>query len=196
MKKFLIAGAALVALTGAASAADLTYEPAPAAPAPAAASAFDWNGFYVGVHGGAAIGDFTKDFSDNGSTGGLFGAQAGYNYQIDHWVIGVETDIAYSTLSDVVDLDWLGTTTARAGYAFDNLLLYGKGGVAYGDLKYADQSNWSVGWTAGAGVEYGFTKNITGRLEYDYVSLPSKDFGGLETGLNTNNITVGLNYKF
>jgi len=107
MKQYLLAGTALLALSGAACAADLTYEPAPAPVEPIVTeAAFDWTSFYVGVHGG-----------------GLVGAQAGYNYQIDHWVIGVETDIAYSSLSDVADLDWLGKTTLRGGYAWDKFLL-------------------------------------------------------------------------
>src|ERR1700712_410467 len=156
MKNLLLASVAVLAIGSTASPADLTYEPAPAAVGPVVSPVFDWNGFYVGVQGGAAFGDFTKDFDGINSTGGLFGAQAGYNYQMDHWVVGVETDIAYSSLSDVADLDWLGKTTARVGYAFDNVLFYGRGGVAYGDLKYANDSAWALGWTAGAGVEYGF----------------------------------------
>ena len=50
MKKFLFAGVALIALGGAASAADLAVKarPLPAAPV------FTWTGFYIGGHVGAA----------------------------------------------------------------------------------------------------------------------------------------------
>jgi outer membrane immunogenic protein len=201
MKKFLLAGTALLALSGAATAADLTYEPAPAPVEPIVTeAAFDWTGFYVGVHGGALFGDFTGDLDGLSGTGGLVGAQAGYNYQIDHWVIGVETDIAYSSLSDVADLDWLGKTTVRGGYAWDKFLVYAKGGVAYGDIKFADESQWNVGWTAGAGVEYAFTNNLTAKLEYNYVDLGEDDIGDLTPavsgGATGSSVTAGLNFKF
>lgn len=200
MTKFLLAGVALIALTGAAAAADLTYEPAPAPEPIVTEAAFDWTGFYVGVHGGALLGDFTGDLDGLSGTGGLFGAQAGYNYQIDQWVLGVETDLAYSSLSDIADLEWLGKTTVRAGYAWDKFLVYGRGGVAYGDVKFADESQWAIGWTAGAGVEYAFTNNITARLEYNYVDLGEEDLGdfdpAIEGGATGHAITAGLNFKF
>ncbi len=52
---------------------------------------------------------------------------------------------------------WFGTLRARGGVALNNVLLYGTGGLAYGDLR-ADsfnltESHTTVGWTAGAGVE-------------------------------------------
>jgi len=37
-------------------------------------------------------------------------------------------------------------------------------------------SNWHNGWTVGAGIEYGITKNWIAGLEYDYVSLSSKNY--------------------
>ena len=211
MKRFLLAGVALLALSGAATAADIAVnEPIPA---PAEPAGFDWNGFYAGVHGGFGWGSGTKDadFLDS-VTGGLFGVQAGYNYQVnDPWLVGFETDIAYSGLSDsvgdaAIDLNWLGSTTARIGFTYDKWLFYGKGGVAYGDIEakqagFGSDSKWAVGWTAGAGVEYGFTPNLTGRLEYDYVDLGSKTMlegtpAETDVGVTSNAVKAGLNYKF
>ena len=200
-----------------AQAADLTYEPAPVVAA-AAPAAFNWTGFYLGVHAGAAIvdGDYNVDgfgFSDD-NTGFIGGVQAGYNWQFDNIVIGAQTDFAYTSAkisNDFGDfsaenkLDWLGSTTARVGYAFDNLLVYGKGGVAYGQSKisvdgFGDESKWHTGWTAGVGAEYAFTQNITGLVEYNYVDLGSQDFNfdgvGASADLTTNVIKAGLNYKF
>ena len=49
MKKFLLAGAALVALLGgSASAADLAVRTRPLPPAPV----WSWTGFYIGINGG------------------------------------------------------------------------------------------------------------------------------------------------
>ncbi|BCP51446.1 porin [Kaistia sp. 32K] len=217
-----LASVSLLALGLTAQAADLTYEPAPVAAA--APAAFNWTGFYLGVHAGAAIldGDYSFTGVDIGSdknTGFIGGAQAGYNYQIDNIVIGAQTDFAY-TSAKIGDqnflgataenkLEWLGSTTARVGYAFDNFLVYGQGGVAYGQSKIdvntpigsVDDSKWHVGWTAGVGAEYAFTHNITGLLEYNYVDLGSKTYfenatNGIKADLTTNVIKAGLNYKF
>lgn len=222
MKRFLLAGVALLSLGAAASAADLTYEPAPAPMAPVSAPAtFDWTGFYAGVHGGGAWGEFNaNDFAGNSwsqSAGGaLGGVQVGYNYQIDKWVIGVQTDMAYTGISSTtnlysgidlnVDMNWFGSTTLRAGYAADTWLFYAKGGLAYGQFQanidkwiYSD-SEWHTGWTVGAGVEKAFTKNVTGFFEYDYADLSGSTYntsgGSFDGDTNTNILKVGVNYKF
>lgn len=236
MKSILFAGVAVVALTGAAAAADLTYEPAPA---PVVVSpVFDWTGFYAGVHAGGGWGNY--DASWNGytglldkSSGALGGAQVGYNYQINQFVIGAQADIAYTSLSDSMTVytglnpigpgllsagvkaesNWLGTVTARAGYAADTWLFYAKGGFAYGQIEgtfnvstpaatiQSSTSNWAGGWTVGGGVEKAFTKNLTGFLEYDYVSLGSVNFstplgGSANVDYSTNIVKAGVNYKF
>jgi len=210
----VLASASVLALgVVGAQAADLTYEPAPVVAA--APAAFNWTGFYLGVHAGAAIVDGDYSYQGYGvsddNTGFLGGVQAGYNWQFDNIVIGAQTDFAYTsakTSDDYVGaenkLEWLGSTTARVGYAFDNFLVYGKGGVAYGQSKIQDtvynesDSKWHVGWTAGVGAEYAFTQNITGLLEYNYVDLGSKDYfdNNVSADLTSNVIKAGLNYKF
>jgi outer membrane immunogenic protein len=213
LRLFALASASVLALgVVGAQAADLTYEPAPVVEA--APAVFNWTGFYLGVHAGAALvdGDYSFDgfgFSDD-NTGFIGGVQAGYNWQFDNIVIGAQTDFAYTSakLSDDAipaenKLEWLGSTTARIGYAFDNFLVYGKGGVAYGqskidDIDFANDSQWHVGWTAGVGAEYAFTQNLTGLLEYNYVDLGSQDYFDdfVSADLTTNVIKAGLNYKF
>jgi outer membrane immunogenic protein len=210
----VLASASLLALGVTAQAADLTYEPVPA-PIVEAAPAFNWTGFYLGVHAGADIVDgelntSVGSFSDT-TTGFIGGVQAGYNWQFDSLVIGAQTDFAYTSAKFTDDsfdadakLEWLGTTTARVGYAVDNFLLYGKGGVAYGQSKIednflnTDDSKWHVGWTLGAGAEYAFTQNITGLVEYNYVDLGNEDYfdGLVNADLSTHVIKAGLNYKF
>ncbi|WP_018181853.1 outer membrane protein [Kaistia granuli] len=217
-----LASASLLALGVTAQAADLTYEPAPVVEA--APAAFNWTGFYLGVHAGAAIvdGDYSvvgTDIGGDNATGFIGGVQAGYNWQFDNIVIGAQTDFAYTSAkisswdntatagsSAENKLEWLGSTTGRVGYAFDNLLVYGKGGVAYGQSKIdvntpvgsIDDSKWHVGWTAGVGAEYAFTQNITGLIEYNYVDLGSEDYfdNAVNADLTTNVIKAGLNYKF
>jgi outer membrane immunogenic protein len=228
----------------AAQAADLTYEPAPVIETPAA---FNWTGFYVGVHGGLAAGDFKYPFglgnsggSINGeleqdASGGFGGAQIGYNWQFNpNWVIGAEADIAASSYEGKVsgtissggssasaeagsEVDWFGTVRARLGYAHDNLLVYGTGGLAYGKVKSSisgdingsgfgeSTSETSTGWTVGGGVEYGITQNVSLKAEYLYVDLGSqtlldvRDRGNslkIESDTKFHTLKAGLNYKF
>jgi outer membrane immunogenic protein len=181
-----------------------------------------------------------SDWSDN-AFGAFGGVQAGYNYQFaTNWVAGVEADFAGSGIKaehneqDVyiedgitynesfynveAKIDWFGTIRGRLGYAWDNFLVYGTGGAAYGKVKLegsagyngetynsfsGSETNW--GWTAGAGFEYGLTKNITLKTEYLYVDLGSvtASIGDGEGGIGTGSADIafhtlkaGLNYKF
>jgi outer membrane immunogenic protein len=103
MKKFLLSTVALVALGASASAADLAprYTKAPTLVDPA----YNWTGFYVGLHAGAASSDgaLTTQDTDNfffddrftntfRKTGFIAGGQIGYNYQSGMSVFGFEAD--------------------------------------------------------------------------------------------------------
>ncbi|WP_158658825.1 TonB-dependent siderophore receptor [Methylocystis bryophila] len=97
-----------------------------------------------------------------------------------------------------------GSLRARAGYAWNRLLLYGTGGLALGDFNlqsnmggqdtsgnfyYAaanDRSLWRLGWTGGAGVEYAITPRISARAEYRY-----SDFGHIAEAPTSFSTTVG-----
>ncbi len=131
-------------------------------------------------------------------------------------MVGLETDIQYADIGGDNDFDgiangddedesWFGTVRARAGYAFDRALIYGTGGLAYGEVRNALNSfnssdDVSVGWTIGAGVEYAFTNNLTAKVEGLYVNLEQDDndlpavAGQDETEFGV--IRAGLNYKF
>ena len=136
------------------------------------------------------------------------GGLLGYNYQIDKVVLGIETDFNYLGFSDgnnqsytlggyditsnsSFDANWFGTIRGRLGFALDNVLLYGTGGVAYGHMSAdgktsiddagtvttykgsTDSTNW--GWTIGAGAEYGIDNWSIG-VEYLYVDLNSAEW--------------------
>jgi outer membrane immunogenic protein len=129
------------------------------------------------------------------------------------------------TASTTFNSRWVTTATAKLGYAWDRVLVYGKGGGAwvgadnpnltvtrfgqsFGQTLNSSTTN-NTGWTAGIGVEWAFVGNWSARVEYDFIGLQNKSItvasvpGGPFAGdtLNFNNrgislLTVGLNYKF
>jgi outer membrane immunogenic protein len=150
------------------------------------------------------------------NVGFIGGGQAGYNFQFSSSVVaGLEADINYNGLKNTdsviaalptppyfvgstwvhsiaTGLEWFGTVRGRLGFlATPNLLLYGTGGFAYGQVtsttnatfpppNASDNYNGSlstnrVGWTAGAGGEYLFG-NWSVKAEYLYVDLGSVNY--------------------
>uniref|UniRef100_UPI003F94DC09 outer membrane protein n=1 Tax=Rhodoblastus sp. TaxID=1962975 RepID=UPI003F94DC09 len=165
----------------------------------------------------------------NGVIGGGF---VGYNYQINNFVIGVQgefdgtgngnsryTSGPLGQFGDVYQSkfsqDWIASIDGRLGYAMDRTLFYALGGVAW-DQQSADlynlstgysisRSNTRTGYDVGGGVEYAFTNNWTGRVEYRYYNFGHSNdafFDGNLSGiyarstLTDNVFRVGLAYKF
>ncbi|MCA0407014.1 MAG: porin family protein [Proteobacteria bacterium] len=215
MKKLgIVAGIGAALFATAASAADLGYKKQ----APVSytrAPAFTWTGFYAGGNLGYGFG------SVHGRSGGAFkdpsgvigGGQIGYNYQMGQTVLGVETDLqatgirASNTAAGVagakVSQPYLGTVRVRAGYAVDRFLPYLTAGFAYGGMHYkvpgvGASTTTNYGWTAGGGVEYAFTNNITAKVEGLYVDLASKSAlnNAVKGGAREGIVRTGLNYKF
>ena len=52
------------------------------------------------------------------------------------------------------------------------------------------------GWTVGAGLDYAFSNNIFGRVEYRYDDYGSKDLLGVDSDFNQNVVTLGVCFKF
>ena len=152
-----------------AAAADIPESPLPYRPA---AVIFSWTGIYLGAHAGG--GWVRKDetavpFALAGATvapapvtlnpsGFLAGGQIGANFQAGIWVVGVEAQASWSSLTSSAacsstataagivtilganctgKVDALGTVAGRLGVAFDRLLVYGKAGAAWADDKYS-----------------------------------------------------------
>ena len=203
-KAIAAAGLAFLATMVAAQAADIPGISRPyAAPAPAYA-AYNWMGPYIGANLGYEWGGVTNDRSD--PSGAALGAQVGYNLQSGQFVLGVETDLQWANADDKADTkkfsnSWFGTSRARVGYAMNNILLYGTGGLAYGGLEMAvsgtSQSRNALGWTIGAGAEVGMTPNWTARIEYLYFNLGShRYFDGSTHALDSSVMRAGVNYRF
>ena len=195
--------AAVVAASGAAVAADLPRGPTPYyAPAP---SYYNWSGLYAGLNLGYEWGKVTNSGIDPSGIAG--GGQIGYNWQSGQFVFGAETDIQASAADDTFapykfSNPWFGTLRGRAGFAVNNILLYGTFGLAYGDLKAEfgglDESKTLVGWAGGLGMEVGFAPNWSAKVEYLYMDLGSRAYTltGVDNGLQASYLRLGVNYHF
>ena len=229
-KNLLLAAVSLVALsaTAPALAADLAARPYTKAPA-MIASVYDWSGFYIGINGGGGSSHATWDFVGVGregshdATGGTVGGQIGYRWQSGQWVFGVEgqgnwadfsgdnTSALFATRNRT-KIDAFGLITGQVGYAWNNVLIYVKGGAAVVSDKYeisstagallASTSDTRWGGTVGAGLEYGFAPNWSVGVEYNHIFLSDKDvtfagFAGTERIRQDVDMgLVRLNYKF
>jgi outer membrane immunogenic protein len=101
MKKFILSGAVLAMIAGPVTAADLAVK-APVYKAPVIAPVYNWTGFYVGGNLGYSFGRASTAWTIAGAPLGstsqsmdgiLGGLQAGYNWQSNNWVLGLESDI-------------------------------------------------------------------------------------------------------
>ncbi len=215
----LLLSVAFVALAAPAFAADMPGRRAPQPVFSQAPPMFTWTGFYLGANAGAVFGDFTKSgqFIDT-KTGFTGGITAGYNHQINNFVVGLEGDYNYSGLSGrgftlpgpafvKGELTSFGTLRGRLGVAFDRALIYGTGGYAFGfsslESGFLKSTSSHHGYVVGAGLEYAFTQNVSAKAEYLYMPLDSKNalavpgFGvGSKTGIDANVLRAGVNYRF
>jgi outer membrane immunogenic protein len=224
----LTLAAGTVACVCSVQAADLPMRPAPAPVAPVAYAppVYNWSGFYIGGHigGGFENSSWTDPVTGTNDTfnnsGFLGGAQVGVNTQFNWLVLGLEGDFSWTSaikgtgtdsLGDSITTSpqWTSTVTGRIGAAFDRLLVYGKGGVAFAEDKNTftpvggatvTDTMTRVGWTAGAGLEYALTDNWSARAEYDYLGFGSKQlsFGAVTSNANLNvqEVKAGFDYKF
>jgi outer membrane immunogenic protein len=159
----------------------------------------------------------------NSKTSFTGGGQIGVNSQWLNFVVGLEQDIQYLGLNpsqnvaatgvppiagaaptafvfnSSIESRWLATTRLRMGYAFNNLLLYGTAGIAWGQQNYSQtyatttvlpavpanltfntagvpsNNRITTGLAAGGGGEWKFAPNLSARLEYLYIDLSNSD---------------------
>jgi len=182
-----------------------------------AAPAYSWTGFYIGVNAGAvgheattrdlngwgANGPFSPPYVspwfNSNTTAATFGGQAGYSWQMNFFVVGVEADVGYvgasqtfsppNTLATACgancvtsatnELTWLSTARGRVGFAFDRILVYGTAGVAVGQVS----NSW--GWDNNLPFTNSFSVSET---RAGYVAG-----GGIEAML-TRNVSLRAEY--
>uniref|UniRef100_Q07T55 Putative outer-membrane immunogenic protein n=1 Tax=Rhodopseudomonas palustris (strain BisA53) TaxID=316055 RepID=Q07T55_RHOP5 len=168
-------------------------------------NAYSWAGPYLGGNLGYAWGDIHNNSAKpSGLSGGI---QGGYNWQSGQMVYGLEGDLQITGANDTFaqykfSNPWFGTVRGRIGYAFNNVMFYGTGGLAYGELTAEmgglSQSHTNAGFTVGAGAEFGLMPNWTAKIEYLYVDLGESNFSlttrshSYEFGI----VRFGVNYHF
>jgi len=206
MRRVILAAtiATLAVASGTAIAADLPRGPAPYHN-PAPVGVYNWNGAYAGLNLGYEWGKVTNSAID--PSGLMGGGQIGYNWQSNQFVFGVETDLQVTGADDTFapykfSNPWFGTLRGRAGVAFNNILLYGTFGLAYGSLKGEffglTETKTEVGWAGGVGAEVGIAPNWSAKAEYLYMDLGSRAYTitGVDNALHSNMLRFGLNYHF
>jgi len=208
-----------VSTIGAASAADMPAK----VRGPVVDQKMSWTGFYLGLFGGYHAGNITQSGCvglcpvDPKIEGGLFGIQAGYDYEFsNHVVLGafgwVPLTRPKSTVSLGPGLDfhvnptWAAVIAGRVGYAFDRWLPYVFGGVGFArvevhsDVTGLTPSNDFTGPVVGFGVEYAILPHVSIDLRYMYSTAPKADFdfgGGVEQyGERASNFLASVNYRF
>jgi outer membrane immunogenic protein len=200
---------------------------------------FTWTGFYVGgtvggigVSSDATFNDTRSGFyygnMDGDGSSVIGGFTAGYNYEFNSIVVGVEGDYSFASVSRNTNsvstygysldgtshLENFSTIRGRVGYAFDRMLFYATGGVAFADVKgssnfyepansgcTASFSENKTGWTLGGGAEYLCTNNISIKVEALFADLGSTTAVSPHRCTTTFKDTatigrLGMNYKF
>nr|DAH82731.1 MAG TPA: opacity protein [Caudoviricetes sp.] len=158
-------------------------------------------------------------------SGGFGGGQIGYNWQPgSNFVVGIEADAAgsnlrykeaigarmfngavFPVLASTAEISALGSVTGRLGYAFGPALVYAKGGWGWADTNFSmtmfdltqEKSKFLSGWTAGAGLEYGFASSWSVKGEYQYFDFGSiRYFRMLDLSTAVHTFKGGVNYRF
>ena len=222
MKLAIFASGFLLPFLGAlsAEAADLQINGATKFIAP---PPFTWTGLYLGGNVGSGIGTTETSVgvgpalsalsgmpitataplvseTFNGFVGGM---QAGYNWQVGVFVLGVEGDLDAAGLQGNAPCavvlnctkkhNWFADITGRVGVvAVERTLIYLKGGVAWEGSDFtvgnsiniagttvaanAGGSGTQVGGLLGMGAEYAFLPNWSAKLEYNYIDFGTRSF--------------------
>src|ERR1043166_4472046 len=138
MKWFAAAAAALAGLTMPGQAGGFAATPRGPYTVNQPLNAYSWAGPYLGGNIGYAWGSVDNNGAKPSGFDG--GVQGGYNWQRGPVVFGLEADIQASGANDTFAAwkfsnPWFGTVRGRVGYALNNVLFYGTGGLAFGELR-------------------------------------------------------------
>ena len=202
---------------------------------------YDWSGFYIGVNGGwgnqrncftatDAAFNFVGNEGCHDTDGGVAGGQIGYRWQSAAWVFGLEAQgnwadlrgsnesLFFQGFTNRSQMNAFGLFTGQVGWAWNNTLLYVKGGAAVTDNRNdivfdatntvvgrsADDTRW--GAVVGVGLEFGFAPNWSAGVEYDHIFIGDRDtlftdatgafFAADRVSGDADLVTVRVNYRW
>lgn len=208
------AGAMALALISTAplQAADV-YRPVPTlGPSPLAysSSAYDWSGLYAGVHAGVdASGRAPMPFSKETALEG--GAHVGSNIQMGPIVVGAELEANYARdlQTDLgagasLTQNWSAAAKARAGFALDNVMVFGTVGYGFARLDpggtVTSGAQTVGGVNFGGGAEVGLNESLSLRLDYQQSRFDNVSYtaGGTTQSVDLVNHAVrgGLSFRY
>ena len=208
---------------------------------------YNWSGFYIGGNLGAGFNNtgsatdtFGSTFGTTANTSFLGGGQVGVNYELwSFFVIGAEvmfdwlpntqntvnvtnttiTPGTTNTAAVTLNNRWVTMATGKLGYAWDRVLLYGKGGGAWigtgspgltvnnaTGLVHQHQQQQQFWRDCRSGCGMGFCGQLVGasRVGRHLTTEPGFAVSGSAFGTDTitvnnrsiNMFTAALNYKF
>lgn len=161
------------------------------------AVAAGWAGAYAGIeyarltgHAGTESGGNAVNYSMTGDHSGFL---VGYQWHYGRTLLGLETDLQIQevkgnrragaiSLAQNEDFTWAAALKGRLGLTSHRFLPFVSAGLLIGErhIFNADTDRGAVkaslGWTAGGGLEWAWTKHWVTRLEYGYQHLNDKHF--------------------
>ena len=170
---------------------------------------------------------FSPPFNPTEATysGPLAGGQFGANWQLGNVVVGAEVDgswafvrgntnrnqtIITSSTNNGLGYRALATGAGRIGYAMGQWLAYAKGGVAWADMEITTRyqvlpttyQRSLIGAVGGAGLEVAFLRNVSAKVEYNLIYIPTDHLVYASPNKNSSPdplvqvVKAGINVRF
>jgi outer membrane immunogenic protein len=189
-----------------------------------------WTGPYFGLNAGYAWHDITglydsagipTDLSGIDPNGAIVGAQLGYNWRLNWFLLGIELDADAGTNSGSVtagngavitgDLSYLASVRGRLGVLLGDVLLYGTGGFGAARYNFTDSNGaggelrlHDTGGVYGGGLEWMVAYGVSLRTEYlryqlsdnnSLFGLPGADAGDFAKFGNIDLVRAGVSVR-
>lgn len=223
MRRIAVSFAFLIFASTASFAADMPIKAPPQAAPPV--NAFNWTGWYLGIHGGGYWGDTSNDrtLPNVSASDGFFGVQGGYRYQFPNNVVvalQVSAPLWSSDQSKVIlpgiinDAKFKGSVLAQGhlGYAFGRFMPFLTGGIGAawieGQETIGGVASNTVNvthtlYTFGAGINFAITDHFTTGVRYNHLWTSHESYacGAFCTPpasiwFDADTFTAVLEYKF
>jgi outer membrane immunogenic protein len=103
--------------------------------------------------------------------------------------------------SNTYKINWDGHAVGKAGFAVNHWLFFATGGLSFAGFNFQEGvpagatpagslETILTGFSVGGGIEYAFTQNILGRLQYIYDDFGGRNFTAIDGGIYHVNLTA------